>query len=375
MAGWLTSTVVLADVTSFRIGGQAPRSLTVPCRSDAVIDLARGLPSAPDFVLGGGTNVLAADEGYAGVMVRYDESHTISYLGDGRYRVSANMPLDSVVDAVGVDGWAGMEQLAGIPGSVGGAVVQNAGAYDHNIGSVVEGVVAVDLEAASTIELTKDQCEFAYRDSVFKHRYAKCLITEVVLQLSAELKPVTVRAIAEKLPTIGLKPSQVSGAVRDVRRQKDHIADERTPSAGSFFKNPRRHPDAPDLEDIERQFRSRRDALVEAGILSTQTPTKVAKPVPRSSELELVTGLLISTSASTTQSPDAYVPGARIGRLRLGLGGANTIINADGALASEVVALATEMRSSVLAAYGVLLEPEVVLLGEVGQGLRDVPVQ
>jgi len=134
--------------------------------------------------------------------------------------------------------WHGLENLALIPGLVGAAPIQNIGAYGVEVKDTVETVSFVDIESQKTIVLTNAECEFAYRDSVFKRALVnKVVITWVAFRLSKSPAPtLTYPALAAKFdqpPT----PSEVFNAVCEIRASKLPMPDE-IPNAGSFFKNP-----------------------------------------------------------------------------------------------------------------------------------------
>lgn len=365
------SQVTLAEYTSFKVGGVAAECLQLPCTAESVALAVSDLDGRKWFMLGGGTNVLVADTGFDGVVVQFDDRSYAQHLGGGRYRVSANTKLEDFVSEVCGAGLYGLELLAGIPGSVGGALVQNAGAYEQELKGAVESVLCVNCETAETETLSNKDCEFSYRDSVFKRSSVSRIIVECVLKLSdCQQEELTATEVLKELEKrakgrpIDLSPSSISAAVHAVRLPKDHILGEDNPSAGSFFKNPRPAELNLDLTEIVKTFEQRRDALVASGATWIGASTSPIKRHKDGTE-ELVAGLLIATSNDPGKPDLAYSPGRALGRLRLGAGGANTIVNTDGACAADVLALAREMQSAVLGVYGLTLQNEVVLVGDI----------
>lgn len=221
---------LLAPMTSWRIGGPA-RYFAEPTSSDelrACLEFAldRRLPV---FALGGGTNLLVSDEGYPGLVLRYSDSvHAIETDSTGRDQdvalvVGARASLARTARRSAADGWAGLEWAEGIPGTVGGAVVGNAGAYGGETAQVVESVQAFSLEGG-LVEHAAEQCGFAYRRSVFQPPAAPVLVTSTFIA--------RVRFRLQRADPAGLL-----ARVREISEQRRA----RTPaglSCGSVFRNP-----------------------------------------------------------------------------------------------------------------------------------------
>jgi UDP-N-acetylmuramate dehydrogenase len=361
--------VPLAEKTSFRIGGSAARVLDLECSIASVLSAVTDLRGPNRFLLGGGTNVLVADDGFDGLLVQYEDDAHVDPLGGGRFKVSANTSLDSFVSLVGAEALSGVERLAGIPGSFGGAVVQNAGAYDQEIADVLESVECVNRITGLAETLSLEQCQMSYRDSVFKRSPGRWIIVECTLQLDSDPpQAVASTEIIDEIEKQGEDPQMatapsISAAVRAVRARKDHLLHPLNLTAGSFFKNPRLPTDDPDIERVLRSFEERRASLIAHG--ATWIPASVkAIRHRKDGTSELIAGLLISTATDPTEPTSAFSPGRRIGSIRLGAAGPNTLINAGGATAREVIETAREMRRAVLDAYGLRLELEVVLVGD-----------
>ena len=181
----------LSRYTRFAVGGPA-RVLVDASTESALIEALREIRESGEAhtVMGGGTNLVAADEGYAGVVLRYTDS-SIEFAGD-TVRVAAGVVLQDLVDASIAHGLKGLETMTGIPGWVGGAVYGNAGAYGHSIHERVRSVRYLDGECAG--EIGNAACEFAYRESAFKRR-KDWIVLSTTLQLESA-EAAELRAIA-----------------------------------------------------------------------------------------------------------------------------------------------------------------------------------
>ncbi len=173
--------VPLARYTRFEVGGPA-RILADASTEMALTEALREIRKSgePHTVMGGGTNLVAADEGYAGVVLRYT-NFSIEFAG-AVVRVAAGAVLQDLVDASIAHGLKGLETMTGIPGWVGGAVYGNAGAYGHSIHERVSSVRY--LEGECVHEIGNAACEFAYRESVFKRR-KDWIVLSATLQLES----------------------------------------------------------------------------------------------------------------------------------------------------------------------------------------------
>jgi UDP-N-acetylmuramate dehydrogenase len=159
--------VPLARYTRFEIGGPA-RILADAANEAALTEVLAAIAESGEkyAIIGGGTNLVAGDQGYPGVVVRYINA-TLEFAGD-TVKVAAGAVLQDLVDASITRGLKGLETMTGIPGWVGGAVYGNAGAYGH---SIQERVVSVRyLEGGCIREISNADCDFAYRESRFKQR-------------------------------------------------------------------------------------------------------------------------------------------------------------------------------------------------------------
>src|ERR1022692_554801 len=244
----------LAPFTTFGIGG--PARWFVEAASEDDIAEAAGWAREHGvelFVLGGGSNLLISDAGFDGLVLRVglrgiETAPAAEETGQTIYHAAAGEDWDGFVERVVQGGCAGIECLAGIPGTVGGTPVQNVGAYGQEVASAIELVRAFDLEQRAFVEFTAGECGFEYRRSRFnsidRGRY---IVTRVDYRLTHGGAPTLryadlQRAIQEDRED-GREPSlvEVAAAVRRVRESKGMLLVEGDPdcrSAGSFFKNP-----------------------------------------------------------------------------------------------------------------------------------------
>jgi len=235
--------VALGPLTTFGIGG--PARWFVEARTEHEVEQAVAWArerSLPLFVLGGGSNLLVRDAGFDGLVMKMGVAGVVGS-GDGLLDVGAGEDWNSFVLFTVHQGLAGIECLAGIPGSVGGTPVQNVGAYGQEVSETVESVRALDLQTNGIVELSKADCRFRYRESLFNTdqpgRY-------IVLRVRFRLRPggaPTLKYAELRDRFAGTAPTlaEVARAVRAIRHGKGMLlVDGETDcrSAGSFFKNP-----------------------------------------------------------------------------------------------------------------------------------------
>lgn len=244
--------VLLAPYTTFHIGGPARYFSEVASEAELVeaVRFARE-HRLKLFILGGGSNLLVADSGFDGLVIRIAIDDPVASTEEGRFvhcTVSAGTEWNAFVLQLCEQGISGVECLAGIPGSVGGTPVQNVGAYGQEVASTITAVRAFDMEAAAFVTLSHDQCGFAYRHSIFNtSQRGRYIVTAVSFRFDRDARPNLSYADLERhfadwdatrpAPT----PLDVYHAVRAIRHGKGMLivegeADCR--SAGSFFKNP-----------------------------------------------------------------------------------------------------------------------------------------
>jgi UDP-N-acetylmuramate dehydrogenase len=236
--------VPLAPLTTFGIGGAA--SYFVEANSEEEIADAvlwakeRGLPLG---VLGGGSNLLVRDSGFAGLVLKIAVMGVQACGGD-LFDVGAGESWDRFVEMMMYLGMAGVECLAGIPGSVGGTPVQNVGAYGQEVAETIESVRAFDRETFEWVDLDKAACRFRYRESLFNtDEPGRYIVTRVRFRLRANGQPnLRYADLQRRFAGRGdVTLMEVATAVREIRRSKGMLlveGDADCRSAGSFFKNP-----------------------------------------------------------------------------------------------------------------------------------------
>jgi len=237
--------VPLADLTTLAVGGPIERLVEVEDAAELVAAVREADESGrPLLLLGGGSNVVAPDEGWPGDVVAV-RSRGIERSGE-RLVVQAGHDWDDLVAYTVRNELAGMEALSGIPGSTGATPVQNVGAYGQEVAQTVTAVRVYDRAEKSEYTLSPAECGFAYRDSRLKREPGRFVVLDVAFALHAgELsRPVGYAELARRLGVeIGEQAplADVRAAVLELRRGKGMVLDPADPdsrSAGSFFTNP-----------------------------------------------------------------------------------------------------------------------------------------
>ena len=188
-----------SDLTTLKIGGPVKKVIVVKTTDDLIKNLtASPLPLHPYLIIGSGSNLLVSDQGFNGVILK-NEILGIEKNGNNLI-VKSGTVLQDLVDFANENGLAGLETLAGIPGTVGGAIFGNAGAYGQTIVDCLESVRAIDPITYHLSRITKKECQFEYRDSIFKRN--DFIITEAVFSLTssepANLKQASLATIKKR---------------------------------------------------------------------------------------------------------------------------------------------------------------------------------
>jgi UDP-N-acetylmuramate dehydrogenase len=252
----LQENVPLAPYTTLRIGG--------PARYFCEVTTEEGLLEAVQFarerqleifILGGGSNLLVADGGFDGLVIHAAIDHALGMAGgyiDSRptktpllYTVPAGFDWNDFVLRICEEGVAGIECLAGIPGLVGGAPIQNIGAYGQEVASTIHSVRALDLNTLDFVTLPRKACGFEYRRSIFNSAHRnRYIVTSVTFSFDLDAKPnLTYADLSRHFAHAAAppKPIDVYRAVREIRHRKGMLlveGEQDCRSAGSFFKNP-----------------------------------------------------------------------------------------------------------------------------------------
>lgn len=334
----------LADLTTLRVGGPARRLVTARTEAELVGHVqdadARG---EPVLLLGAGSNVVVADEGFDGVVVLVATrglSADVSDCAGAFVTVAAGEPWDEVVRHTVSQEWIGFETLSGIPGTTGATPIQNVGAYGADVSQTVARVRTWDRTEGRYVTFAASDCGFGYRTSRFKESPGRYLVVDVSfqLELGSLSAPIRYAELARALG-VDLGDRAPLGEVRDavlaLRRSKGMVldaADHDTWSAGSFFTNPLLTPEA-------------------AAALPVEAPRY---PQPDRT---------VKTSAAWLIDHAGFGKGYGSGPARLSEKHALALTNRGGASASEVLRLAREIRNGVDVRFGVVLHPEPVLVG------------
>ena len=300
--------------TSFKVGG--------PARYFAKVSSMESLKNAlsfarekhlPHFILGNGTNLLVSDKGYDGVILSLaGDFSEIEDLGNGKFKVGAATPLGRFARHTLKQGYSGIHKLAGIPGTLGGAVYMNAGAYGQEIGQACTGVTVLDA-AGNICELSAAECGFGYRRSVFN--YCK----EIPGQAGDDNGKIILAATfqLQSASSQGLTTADLEAELAECMAKRKATQPLNMPNAGSTFKR------------------------LEVG--AAETPTQVAP------------GYYIE---------QAGLKGYRIGSAEVSTLHANFIVNAGGATAQDIKRLSEYVQNKVAERFGITLQREIILLGK-----------
>jgi UDP-N-acetylmuramate dehydrogenase len=337
--------VPLAPLTTLRVGGPAARLVELERETD-VVEVVREADrrDAPLFVLGEGSNVVVGDGGFRGVVARV-RSHGID-VHEERDRVvvdvAAGESWDELVARATEEGWTGVACISGVPGLVGATPIQNVGAYGQEVSETIVSVRVFDRAAGAFVDMSAGACGFGYRASVFK-RESRWIVTSVRFAFARGGE--TVVRYAELSRALGVADGQgapsrrVRETVIALRRAKGMVLDASDPdsvSAGSFFVNP----------------------VVDAGRLAAIDAAAGEKP-PR---FEAGEGRFKVPAAWLVERA-GFPKGWGDGRAGVSRKHALAIVNRGGATAGELLAVARAIRDGVRGRFGVVLEPEPVLVG------------
>ncbi len=360
MTAAATAAPPLSTLTTLRVGGPAIRYVAATSEAE-LVEAVRSADEAgePLLVLGGGSNLVVADEGFAGLVVRDARSGIDvpdhSACAGVTYQVPAGTPWDAVVDEATSHRLYGIEALSGIPGSTGATPVQNVGAYGQEVAQTIASVRVWDRAGNRVRTLALDDLRFGYRTSLLKRSMRaadddprapwaptpRYVVLDVAFQLRQGTLSATI-AYGELARTLGIAVGEraplrdVRAAVLELRARKGMLLDERdhdTWSAGSFFTNPVLAPTA-------------------AGALPDDAPR-----YPAGDGLVKTSAAWLIEHAGFARGFGAPGPAAVSTKHTLAL------TNRGGATTADVLALARTIRDGVDARFGIRLEPEPVLVG------------
>ena len=334
----------LAHYTSLRVGGPAQKFVHATTEQE-LIDAVHTADKAgePVLIIGGGSNVLIGDQGFNGTVIRVEtkgNSYQFDACSGGMITVNSGENWDDFVQWIISKGFADLETLSGIPGTVGGAPIQNIGAYGHEVCEVIARVRTWDRKINGIKTFTNQDCEFGYRTSRFKREKDRYVVLDVTFHLrKGEMSlPIKYQELASYLGVqLGDRAlvEDVRQAVLALRAAKGMVLNENDPdswSAGSFFVNP---------------------------ILSADIAAKLPSDAPRWPQPDG----RIKTSAAWLMEKSGVKKGEEHEGARVSTKHVLALVNSGSAKASDIAALAKTARAQVQKVFGITLEPEVHFVG------------
>jgi UDP-N-acetylmuramate dehydrogenase len=332
----------LRDYTSLRVGGPAKKFVEVGTESQ-IIAAIEAAGDSPVLIIGGGTNILVADSGFQGTVIRITNNSLqaeVDACSGATLTIGAGENWDDFVQTSIDRGFAGLETLSGIPGTVGAAPIQNIGAYGHEVSEFITRVRTYDRVKKEVKTFTNLECEFTYRNSHFKSHPGKYVILDVQFNLrQGEMtSPITYSELATALGiSVGEKASIISTrkTVLELRGKKGMLlnpSDRDSWSAGSFFTNP---------------------------IVSQEIAAKLPADAPRWPTADG----RVKTSAAWLIENSGVHKGDTHGGARVSTKHVLALTNAGNATAADIAELAKLSQQSVFEKFGITLEAEVNLVG------------
>jgi len=329
--------IPLGPLTTFKIGGPA----RFFARVKTTEELQEALAFAKEknvklFILGGGSNILVDDAGFDGLVIKVEitgveEQGNVCIAGAGE-------SWDALVlRAVEKKLW-GIENLSGIPGTVGGAVVQNIGAYGQVLSQTLEWVDVYDTVVGQEKRLSKEECKSGYRDSLFKHEPGRYVVLRAAVELSTtERADVSYKDLAARFAGSTPTLQEVREAVLAIRAAKfPDILVEGT--AGSFFKN----PIVP---------------LAEAKALQATYPELPLFPLPESADVKVPLGWFLDYRHGVLDMRSVRIGGARMYEKQF------LVIAAErGTSSADVKTLVALVQKKIRDTLNVDIEPEVTMI-------------
>ena len=330
------------DLTSLRVGGPAKKFVEVATETE-IIAAIEAAGDSPILIMGDGTNMLVSDQGFEGVVIRIS-NHALAAEVDAcsgaTLTIGAGENWDEFVATTIERGFAGLETLSGIPGSVGAAPIQNIGAYGHEVSEFITRVRTYDREKKVVKTFTNQECEFEYRNSHFKSHPGRYVVLDVQFNLRQGefTTPITYQELANKLGiTVGDKAGIVETrkAVLELRASKGMLLnpkDQDSWSAGSFFTNP---------------------------IISKEIADTLPADAPRWPTQDG----RVKTSAAWLIEKSGIHKGDTHGGARVSTKHVLALTNSGNATATEIAELAKTAKQAVQQKFGITLEAEVNLIG------------
>ncbi len=331
----------LAKFTTLGVGGPATK-IVLAKTEDELISAVKVADNSGEqlLILGGGSNILVSDSGFAGTVIKVEtsgNSFEIDACSGGTLTVSAGADWDEFVAFTIEKGLANLESLSGIPGTVGGSPIQNIGAYGHEVSEVIARVRTYDRKQQEVKTFTASECDFGYRSSIFKSQANRYVILDVTFQLriGEESLPIGYAELAKELGVeIGARVAitDVRNAVLKLRSAKGMLIGEGIKSAGSFFMNP---------------------------VLEKSIAEKLPSDAPR---WPMSDGR-VKTSAAWLMEHAGVNKGDQIAGAQISPKHVLALSNAGDATAKDLIALAKSAQEKVRAKFGITLQTEVQLVG------------
>jgi UDP-N-acetylmuramate dehydrogenase len=332
----------LSKYTSLRVGGPATKIVQVSTEAQIIAAIEEA-GDTPILIMGGGTNVLIADKGFEGTVIRISNNSVqaeVDACSGATLTIGAGEDWDVFVQTTINSGFAGLETLSGIPGTVGAAPIQNIGAYGHEVSEFITRVRTYDRELKEIYTFTNSQCEFTYRNSYFKAHPGRYVVLDVQFQLRVGefSDPITYLELSKKL---GIEPGDKASvvatraAVLELRASKGMLLspdDHDSWSAGSFFTNP---------------------------IISQQAADGLPDAAPK---WPLNDGRVKISAAWLIENAGMH-KGDEVGGARISTKHVLALTNSGDATAADIAELAKRARDHVKEVFGITLEAEVNLIG------------
>jgi len=332
----------LSKYTSLRVGGPATKIVQVSTEAQIIAAIEEA-GDTPILIMGGGTNVLIADKGFEGTVIRISNNSVqaeVDACSGATLTIGAGEDWDVFVQTTINSGFAGLETLSGIPGTVGAAPIQNIGAYGHEVSEFITRVRTYDRELKEICTFTNSQCEFTYRNSYFKAHPGRYVVLDVQFQLRiGEFSdPITYLELSKKL---GIEPGDKApvaatrAAVLELRASKGMLLspdDHDSWSAGSFFTNP---------------------------IISQQAADGLPDAAPK---WPLNDGRVKISAAWLIENAGMH-KGDEVGGARISTKHVLALTNSGDATAADIAELAKRAQDHVKEVFGITLDAEVNLIG------------
>jgi UDP-N-acetylmuramate dehydrogenase len=332
----------LSKYTSLRVGGPATKIVQVSTEAQIIAAIEEA-GDTPILIMGGGTNVLIADKGFEGTVIRISNNSVqaeVDACSGATLTIGAGEDWDVFVQTTITSGFAGLETLSGIPGTVGASPIQNIGAYGHEVSEFITRVRTYDRQEKALKTFTNSECQFSYRNSLFKSHPGRYVVLDVQFQIRrGEFSdPITYLELAKKL---GIQPGDKAPvvatrqAVLELRASKGMLLsseDHDSWSAGSFFTNP---------------------------IISQQAADALPNAAPK---WPLNDGRVKISAAWLIENAGMH-KGDEVGGARISTKHVLALTNAGDATAADIAELAKRARNQVKEIFGITLEAEVNLIG------------